>query len=187
MRKLGYKQSDADHTLFIKQKLGKVTALIVYVDDMVVTENDPSEITALQTKLATEFELKDLGNLRYFLEIEVARSAQGISLCQRKYVIDLLIETSMLDCKPVETPIEVNHGLSIQGDQVPTDKDQYQRLVGRLIYLSHTRPDITYVVNIVSQFMHSPSKEHMDVVYQVLRYPKSSPGKGLFFERNNDY
>ena len=138
MRKLGYKQSDADHTLFVKQKLGKVTAHIVYVDDMVVTENDPSEITALQRKLAAEFELKDLGNLKYFLGIKVARSAQEISLCQRKYVIDLLTEMDMLDCKPAETPIEVNHGLSIHGDQVPTDKDKYQRLVGRLIYLSHT-------------------------------------------------
>ena len=75
MRKFSYKQSDADHKLFIKQKLGKVTALIVYVDDMVVTENDSSEITALQKKLAAEFELKDLGNLKYFLGIEVARSA----------------------------------------------------------------------------------------------------------------
>ena len=100
MRKLGYKQSDVDHTLFIKQKLRKVTALIVYVDNMVVTENNPSEIIVLQRKLATEFELKDLGNLRYFLGIEVARSAQGISLCQRKYVIDLLTETDMLNCKP---------------------------------------------------------------------------------------
>ena len=76
MRKLGYKQSDANHTLFIKQKLEKVTALIVYVDDMVVTENDPSEITALQRKLEAEFELKDLGNLKYFLGIEFTRSAQ---------------------------------------------------------------------------------------------------------------
>ena len=82
MRKLNYKQSDADYSLFIKQKSGKVTALIMYVDDMVVTENDPSKITTLQRQLATEFELKDLGNLKYFLEIEVARSAQGISLCQ---------------------------------------------------------------------------------------------------------
>ena len=187
MRKLRYKQSDADHTLFIKQKLGKVTALIVYVDDMVVTRNDPSEITALQRKLATEFELKDLGNLKYFLGIEVAKSAQEISLCQRKYVIDLLTEMDMLDCKLAETLIKVNHGLLIDEDQVPTDKDKYQRLVGRLIYLSHTRPDIAYAVSVVSQFMHCPSKEHMEAVYRVLRYLKSSPGKGLFFGRYNDY
>ena len=159
MKKLGYKQSDADHTLFIKQKLGKVIALIVYVDDMVVTGNDSMEITALQRKLASEFELKDLDNLKYFLGIEVVRSALGISLCQRKYVIDLLTETGMLDCKPAETPIEVNHRLSIQENQVPADKDKYQRLIGRLIYLSHTRPDIAYTVSVLSEFMHSPSKK----------------------------
>ena len=154
---------------------------------MVVTRNDSSEITALQRKLATEFELKDLGNLKYFLEIEVARLAQEISLCQQKYVMNLMTETGMLECKPTETPIEVNHGLSIQIDQVPTDKDRYQRLVEKLIYLSHTRPDIAYTVSVVSQFVHSPSKDHMDAVYRVLRYLKSSPGKGLFFRRNNDY
>ena len=72
MRRLDYKQSDIDHTLFIKQKIGKVTAFIVYVNDMVVTKNDSSEITTLQRQLTTEFELRDLGNLKYFLGIEVA-------------------------------------------------------------------------------------------------------------------
>ena len=119
--------------------------------------------------------------------IEVAKSALGIFLCQRKYVIDLLTETGMLDCKPAETPIEVNHGLSIQENQGPADKDKYQRLVGRLIYLSHTRPDIAYAVSVLSQFMHSPGKIHMHAIFRVLRYLKSSPGKGLFFVRNNDY
>ena len=181
MKKNGYKQSDADHTLFIKQVFKKVTALIVYVDDMVVTGNDSNEIAALQESLATEFELKDLGHLKYFLGIEVARSSNGISLCQRKYVLDLLAETGMLDCKPIETPIEMNHKLAIQQDQTPTNKERYQRLVGRLIYLLHTRPDIAYAVSIVSQFMHAPSEDHMEAVYRILRYLKSSPRKGLFF------
>ena len=83
--------------------------------------------------------------------------------------------------------IEVNHGLSIRDGQVSNDKAQYQRLVGRLIYLSYTRPDIAYAVSVVSQFMHSPSEDYMDAVYRVLRHLKSSPGKGLFFKRNNDY
>ncbi|KAL6202518.1 hypothetical protein ACLB2K_026226 [Fragaria x ananassa] len=76
------------------------------------------------------------------LDIEVATSKKGISLSQRKYVLDLLTETGMLDCKLVETPIEMNHNLAIYLNQVPTNKGRYQRLVGRLIYLSHTRPDI---------------------------------------------
>jgi hypothetical protein len=185
MKAFGYKQSNSDHTLFIKHKEGKVTALIVYVDDMVVTGDDSCEMKALQEYLATKFEMKDLGQLKYFLGIEVARSKRGIFLSQRKYVLDLLTETGMLACKPAETPIEMNHKLGIFPDQTPTDKGRYQRLVGRLIYLSHTRPDLTYVVSVVSQFMHTPSEEHMNVVYRILRYLKNAPGKGLLFSKND--
>ncbi|CAL9010681.1 unnamed protein product [Prunus brigantina] len=82
----------------------------------------------------------------YFLGIEVARSKHGIFLSQRKYILDLLAETGMLDCKPIDTPSEQNHKLGLYPDQVPTDKECYQRLVGKLIYISHTRPDIAYAV-----------------------------------------
>ncbi|CAL9011599.1 unnamed protein product [Prunus brigantina] len=117
----------------------------------------------------------------YFLGIEVARSKHGIFLSQRKYILDLLAETGMLDCKPIDTPSEQNHKLGLYPDQVPTDKERYQRLVGKLIYLSHTRPDIAYAVSVVSQFMHSPSEDHMGAVMRILRYLKVTPGKGLMF------
>ncbi|KAL7585442.1 uncharacterized mitochondrial protein AtMg00810-like [Lactuca sativa] len=142
MKRIRYKQSDANHTFFVKENEGKVTALIVYVDDMVVTGDDPKEMSNLQTTLATEFDLKDLGHLKYFLGIEVARLKAGISMCQRKYVLDLLAETGMLNCRPFDTPIEINHKLMIHPNQVPANKERYQRLVGKLIYLSHTQPDI---------------------------------------------
>lgn len=106
MKRIGYKQSDADHTLFVKENEEKVTALIVYVDDMVVTSDDPKEMSNLQTTLTTKFELKDLGHLKYFLGIEVARSKAGISMCQRKYVFDLLAETEMLNFQPVDTKLK---------------------------------------------------------------------------------
>ena len=77
-----------------------------------------------------------------------------------------------------------NHKLGEYVDQVPADKQRYQRLVGKLIYLSHTRPDIAYAVSVVSQFMHCPSEDHMDAVMRILRYLKSSPGKGLMFSKN---
>ena len=99
-------------------------------------------------------------------------------------MLDLLTEIGMLDCKPVETPMEMNHKLGILPDQALTDKGRYQRLVGRLIYLSHTRPDISYAVSVVSQFMHAPSEEHMEAVYRILRYLKSVPRKGLLFSKN---
>ncbi|CAL2264786.1 unnamed protein product [Prunus armeniaca] len=184
MKNNGFKQCNSDHTLFLKHQKGKVTALIIYVDDMIITGNNKQEISQLQDYLATEFEMKDLGGLKYFLGIEVARSQQGIFLSQRKYVLDLLTDTGMLDCKPADTPIVQNHHLGEYLDQVPTNKERYQRLVGRLIYLSHTRPDIAYAVSVVSQFMHSPSEDHMNAVLRILRYLKSAPGKGLMFSKH---
>ena len=81
-----------------------------------------------------------------------------------KYVLDLLSETRMLDYRLADTPIVQNHGLGEFPNQTPTNKERYQRLVGKLIYLSHTRPDIAYAMSLVSQFMHCPSEYHMSAV-----------------------
>ncbi|CAL8991610.1 unnamed protein product [Prunus brigantina] len=117
MKNFGYTQSNSDHNLFLKRDEGKLTALIVYVDDIIVTGNDAKEQLKLQKYLFQEFEMKDLGDLKYFLGIEVVRSKTGIFLSQRNYVMDLLTETGMLGCKPVDTPIEMNHKLCEDMDQ----------------------------------------------------------------------
>lgn len=177
---MGYKRSNTDHTLFFRRNRGKIAVLIVYVDDIVVTGDDSEKIAHLKAQLAQAFEVKDLGHLRYFLGIEVARSSKGIFLSQRKYILDLLTETDMLGCRPIATPIEQNHRL-VADTGVPADRERYQWLVGRLIYLSHTRPDIAFAVSVVSQFMHDPRSVHMDVVTWILRYLKSCPGRGLLY------
>ena len=125
MINFGYHQSNSDHTLFLKKQMSKITALIVYVDDMVVTGNDPEERKALQTHLSREFEMKDLGPLKYFLGIEVSRSKEGIVISQRKYALDLLQETGMSSCQPADTPVEEGLKLCIESDQVPVDKGRY--------------------------------------------------------------
>ena len=125
MKKHGFKQSNSDHTLFLKHRDGKIIALIIYVDDMIIIGNDKEEIACLKKYLVSEFEMKNLRGLKYFLGIEVARSNQGIFLSQRKYVLDLLAETGMLDCKPADTPVAQNEKLSIHDDQMPTDKSEY--------------------------------------------------------------
>ncbi|WKA06841.1 hypothetical protein VitviT2T_024721 [Vitis vinifera] len=187
MRAFGYRQSNSDHTLFLKKQHGKITALIVYVDDMVVTGNDPEERKALQNYLSREFEMKDLGPLKYFLGIEVSRSSEGIFLSQRKYVLDLLQETGMSGCQPVNTPIEEGLKLCVEPNQVSTDKGRYQRLVGRLMYLAHTRPDLAYALSVVSQYMHNPGEQHMNAVMRILRYLKNAPRKGILFAKNVDH
>ena len=89
----------------------------------------------------------------------------------------------MLGCKPADTPMESTYKIGLKEDSPPVDKGRYQRLVGKLIYLSHTRSDIGFPVSFVSQFMNSPNEEHLEAVYKILRYLKMTPKKGLFSKR----
>ncbi|KAH9741645.1 protein kinase domain-containing protein [Citrus sinensis] len=184
--KCGYRQIHSDHTMFLKHgKEDKLAVFIVYVDDIILIGNNIDEIERLKMLLTKEFETKDLGYLKYFLEIEVARSRKGIFLSQRKYILDLLEETGMLGCKPSDVPIESNHRLGATTKRRLVNKEQYQRLVGKLTCMCHTRPDITFAVGVVSQFMYSPNVEYMEDVFRILKYLKTSPGKGILFSKNN--
>ena len=149
----GMRRCHSDHSVFsLTSDRGKVL-LIVYVDDIIITGDDQKGIEELKNFLRLQFHTKDLGKLRYFLGIEVARSKDGISLSQRKYVLDILEETGLLGSKPVDTPIDPNVQLCVdQGEPLPSP-DQYCRLVGKLNYLTITRPDISFAVSMVSQFM----------------------------------
>ncbi|RVW98396.1 Retrovirus-related Pol polyprotein from transposon RE1 [Vitis vinifera] len=161
--KLGYKQGQADHTLFVKKShAGKLAILIVYVDDIILSGNDMGELQNLKKYLSEEFEVKDLGNLKYFLDMEVARSRKGIVVSQRKYILDLLKETGMLGCKPIDTPMDSQKKLGIEKESTPVDRGRYQRLVGRLIYLSHTRPDIGFAVSAVRKGLFFRKTENRD-------------------------
>nr|XP_016505430.1 PREDICTED: uncharacterized mitochondrial protein AtMg00810-like [Nicotiana tabacum] len=149
-----------------------------------MTGDDKKGISRLKKLLAYEFEIKDLGKLQYFLGIEAARSKRGIFISQRKYILDLLKETGMTGCRPAESPIESNHKLQ-SGVGESIDKERCQRLVGRLIYLSHNRPNIAYSVSLVSQFMHDPRDPHMQAAFHILCYMKSAPGKGQLFSKHD--
>uniref|UniRef100_A0A2N9I5S8 Uncharacterized protein n=1 Tax=Fagus sylvatica TaxID=28930 RepID=A0A2N9I5S8_FAGSY len=148
----------SDHTCFIRRRLdGCCIILLVYVDDIILTGDDAP----------------------------VARSRNGISLSQRKYTLDLLQDTGMLGCRPASTPMDPNLKLSTESGDLLLNPSMYQRLVGRLIYLTNTRPDLTFVVSVVSQFMHAPRTAHLDAVYHILRYLKTSPGLGLFYSASH--
>ncbi|XP_019242687.1 PREDICTED: uncharacterized protein LOC109222834, partial [Nicotiana attenuata] len=136
--------------------------------------------------------MKDLGELKYFLGIEFSRSEKGIHMCQRKYALELLFETGLSGGKPALTPLEFNHKLTsiefdkvfnkenLSDDRLLEDRSGYQRIVGRLLYLTMTRPDIAFVVQVLSQFMHAPKQSHLDAAMRVIRYIKGNPGLGLF-------
>ena len=130
------------------------------MDDIVITGSDQDGIQKLKQHLFTHFQTKDLGKLKYFLGIEIAQSSSGVVLSQRKYALDILKETGMLDCKPVDTPMDPNVKLVPGQGESFGDPGQYRRLVGKLNYLTITRLDISFPVSGVSQFLQSPCDSH---------------------------
>ncbi|CAM8979132.1 unnamed protein product [Rhodiola kirilowii] len=169
-------------TLFLPTtKDGVFLALLVYVDDVIITGTSISLIRVVKDFIHDLFKIKDLGQLRYFLGFEAARSAEGLFLNQRKYALDLISEAGLLACKPSKVPMDTKHKLSLSTAPALTDPAPYRRLIGQLIYLTNTRPDLTYSVHILSQFMHQPTQDHLNAAHRVLRYLKGAPAQGVFY------
>lgn len=176
----GMIKSEHDHSVFYRKSPSGIILLVVYVDDIVITGSDAAGIASLKLFIHTQFHTKDLGLLKYFLGVEVSRNKQGIYLSQRKYVLDLLTETGKLGAKPCSAPMTPNLHLTDEG--TPFDNpERYRRLVGKLNYLTITRPDIAYSVSVVSRFMASPTMDHWTALEQILCYLKGTPGRGLLY------
>jgi hypothetical protein len=182
---LRFVQSKSDYSLFTRVHKSAFVALLVYVDDILIVSNDRIAISDLTVLLNSTFKLKDLGSLKFFLGLEVARSSKGISISQKKYALEIFDDYGVLAAKPSLVPMESNQKLSRDsGDLIP-DPTVYRRMIGKLVYLTITRPDISFSVQLLSQFMNSPRKPHLDAAYKVLKYIKSSPGQGIFFLANS--
>ncbi|GMP70396.1 hypothetical protein CsSME_00029266 [Camellia sinensis var. sinensis] len=149
---LGFHPSASDSALFLRHTSAGFVALLLYVDDMIITGSDSSAISEVKQHLFRTFEMKDLGPLRYFLGIEVASSPKGYFLSQAKYANEVIHRARLTDTKLSDTPIELNVKLNTT-DGVPLDDPTlYRELVGCLVYLTVTRPDLTYAVHVISQF-----------------------------------
>ena len=181
-----YKCCPSDHSLFLQHNDNKITALLVYVDDIILTGNNNEEIQRITNLLHSTFRIKNLGDLTYFLGLEVARNSKGIHLSQRKYVLDLLAETGFLDSSHVPTPMVPIYSSSATAQPLNDAATTfYRRLIGKLIYLTTTRPDITFAVNHLSQFLSAPNSAHQQAATRVLRYLKGTPGSGILLHRNS--
>jgi hypothetical protein len=177
----GFTQSKSDYSLFTKSRGSSFMALLVYVDDIVLANNYSHAIIDLIAFLNSQFKLKDLGHLKFFLGLEIAKTADGISLCQRKCALNIFSDASQLAAKPSKFPMDSNAKFSTQEGDLLDDPKSYQRLIGRLLYLTITWLDSTYSVHTLSQFIQAPRKSHMDAAIRILCYLKVAPGQGLFF------
>jgi hypothetical protein len=179
---LGFHASTADPSLFTFKANHDTLYLLLYVDDIIITGTSPSLITNLIHRLQTTFELKDLGPLHYFLGLQLHYHSTGFSVHQTKYASDLLHRFAMTDCKPSSTPYSSTSRLTKDQGTPLVDPTSFRSLVGALQYLTFTRPDLSFAVNQVCQFMHSPTDTHLIAAKRILRYVKGSLSSGLLFQ-----
>ena len=176
-------KSKSDHSVFYNNSNLGIIPLVVYVDDIVITGSDSKGISSLKSFLQSQFHTNDLRMLRYFLGIEVMRNKHGIFLSQMKYMLDLLSETGKLGVKPCSSPMVLGVPFT-KGGKTFDDTKKYRRLVGKLNYLTVTRPDITHSVSVVSQYMYYPIIDHWATVEQILCYLKGASGCGIVYSNH---
>lgn len=175
----GFVQSYSDYSLFTLIKGDESLRVLIYVDDLIICCSNLEMMSRFKTYLSECFKMKDLGKAKYFLGIEVARSKSGIFLSQRKYALDIVADTGLLGCQPLSIPVEQNHTLLSDDGPMCEIPGRFRRLVGRLVYLTITRPELCYAIHILSQVMHQPRQAHWNAAIRVVRYLKGSPGQGI--------
>jgi len=180
----GYMHSENDYSLFCKKEGDLVVFLAVYVDDILLTGNNEAEISSLKSFLDCSFKIKDLGLAHYFLGIEILYTNDGLLLTQRKFTYDLLQD---FDCSAAHTAVcPLDYTVKLQPDEGEplADPSQYRRLIGKLNYLTHTRPDIAFSVQHLSQFLQLPRQPHMQAAFHVLQYLKNEPALGVMLNNS---
>ncbi|XP_047314471.1 uncharacterized mitochondrial protein AtMg00810-like [Impatiens glandulifera] len=178
---LGFLSSNHDSTLFIQRTTVGCILLSVYVDDMIITSDDHDGIESLKSELAHSFAMKDLGMLHYFLGIEVAYSPKGYLLSQSKYISDLFEHARLTDNRIVNTPLETNARYSLSDGTLLEDYGLYCTIVGSLVYLTITRPNIAHAVHVVSQFFTTLTTVHWAAVLRILKYLRGTQFHSLIF------
>jgi hypothetical protein len=159
-----------------------IVVIVIYVNDLIIIGDSNADISNLKKLLNQKIEMKDLGALHYFLDIEVNQSPKGIWFLQMQYALNKLFEYGMTGCKPISIPLEQNVKLSTDEGDLVEDTTMYKHIVGSLIYMTITRPNSNYAVGMVSQFMQTPRKPHLDVMMRILRYIKHTLHCGIFYE-----
>ncbi|CAL2257015.1 unnamed protein product [Prunus armeniaca] len=162
---------------------GKILIVCLYVDDLIFTGNDESMFRKFKHSMMTEFDMTDLGKMSYFLGLEVLQRSEGIYVCQRKYAQAVPERFNMNQCNAVHNPIVPRFKMMKDEEGVAIDNTLYKRIVGSLMYLTATRPDMMYVINLISRFMERPTELHLNAAKRVLRYLKGTVRFGLFYRK----
>lgn len=176
---IGFSHSKADYSLYSKVETNVITLVLIYVDDILISGNCKEAMNDLKNVLSQQFHIKDLGPVSYFLGLEIDRSSASFFVSQRKYTLDLLKEFGMMKATPLKLLMDANAQLTPDKGKLLTDPQPYQKLLGKLIYLTITRPDLAFPVHTLAQYMQRPTNVHMQSAKRVLRYLLNNPAQGI--------
>ncbi|KAM2778784.1 hypothetical protein COP1_014123 [Malus domestica] len=176
-----------EHALYVKIKDEDILIVCLYVDDLIFTGSNPSMFEEFKRVMTKEFEMTTIGLMAYYLGIEVKQNEEGIFISQESYTKEILKKFKMDDCKPISTPVECGVKLTKHDKEERVDPTFFKSLVGSLRYLTYTRPDILYVVGLVSRYMENPTTTHLKTAKRILRYLKGTVNFGLFYSSSDNY
>jgi len=176
---VGFTEAKSDTSLFVYKRGSDVAYLLLYVDDIILTASSTELLGRIISALQHEFSMKDLGDLHYFLGMQVQRRDDGLFLSQQQYMVDILARAHMADCKPCLTLVDTNPKVSAADGAPVVDASEFRSLAGALQYLTFTRHDIAYAVQQVCLHMHDPREPHLTALKRILRYVKGTPHLGL--------
>jgi hypothetical protein len=179
-------QSSQDGNLYYLQESGQTVILVLYVDDLFITGDHLVKVRQLQKLLHSKFEMTYLGHCSKYLGLEFVQTKSGIKLHQQAYAKSILFEFGLMDCNASKTPLPAGFKLRKDTQTPLVDKTLYQRMIGKLKFLTHTRYDIAFVVNLVSHYMTHPQQAHLKVVKCILRYIKGTLDFGLFYPKRSE-
>jgi hypothetical protein len=180
---MGFEQSPHKAAVYRRGNRGNVLLVGVYVDDLVITDTKDAGVATFKEEMKATFQMSDLGPLSFYLEIEVHQDDSGITLRQTAYAKLVVELAGLTDCNPALTPMEEKLKLSRDSTTEEMDATQYQRLVGSLRYLAHTRSDLAFSVGYVSRFMQRPTTDHQQAVKRIIRYVAGTLDHGLYYPR----
>ena len=179
-------QSQSDPNLYFAHIKNHTIALLVYVDDILITGSNPRLITQLKEHLQCTFQTNDLGIIHRYLGVQFEKASTGLHMHQTEYALSILSLFNMDDCSPSFTPLPEGLVLSKDSGTPPVDAKLYRMLVGKLLFLTKTRPDIAHAVSVVSRFMQHPQETHLQAAKHILRYVRRYPNLGLFYKQGGE-
>jgi hypothetical protein len=181
---LGFKRSENEATLYLKQdEDGLQLVISLYVDDMLVTRSNVKLLAEFKREMQDVFEMSDVGIMNYFLGMEIHQCSLGIFVSQRKYAVDILKKFKLESCKEVATPLVQNEKISKNDGEKLEEPSAFSSLVGSLLYLTATRPDLIFPADLLSRFMSSPSNVHIGVAKKVLKYIRGTTNLGIWYSK----